>query len=52
MLVTSGFGTLAELPWERITDKIERRMLAGTAFPFLCTVTPRPQLTINPARTH
>jgi quercetin dioxygenase-like cupin family protein len=25
----SGFGTLAELPWERITDKIERRMLAG-----------------------
>jgi hypothetical protein len=29
MPVTSGFGTLAELPWERITDKIERRMLAG-----------------------
>ena len=29
MPVMSGFGTLAELPWERITDKIERRMLAG-----------------------
>ena len=25
----SGFGTLEELPWERVTDKIERRMLAG-----------------------
>jgi quercetin dioxygenase-like cupin family protein len=29
MPVMSGFGTLAELPWERITDKIERRMLTG-----------------------
>jgi quercetin dioxygenase-like cupin family protein len=29
MPMMSGFGTLAELPWERITDKIERRMLAG-----------------------
>ena len=25
----SGFGALAELPWERVTDKIERRLLAG-----------------------
>jgi hypothetical protein len=25
----SGFGALAELPWERVTDKIERRVLAG-----------------------
>ena len=23
------FGALAELPWERVTDKIERRVLAG-----------------------
>jgi quercetin dioxygenase-like cupin family protein len=29
MPVLSGFGVLAELPWERITDKIERRVLAG-----------------------
>ena len=29
MPVMSGFGALAGLPWERITDKIERRMLAG-----------------------
>jgi hypothetical protein len=27
--VMSGFGALAELPWERVTDKIERRVLAG-----------------------
>jgi quercetin dioxygenase-like cupin family protein len=25
----SGFGALAVLPWERINDKIERRVLAG-----------------------
>ena len=25
----SGFAALAELPWERVTDKIERRVLAG-----------------------
>jgi hypothetical protein len=25
----SGFSELAGLPWERITDKIERRILAG-----------------------
>jgi hypothetical protein len=29
MPVISGFGALEELPWERITDKIERRVLAG-----------------------
>ena len=29
MPVMSGFGALAELPWERINDKIERRVLAG-----------------------
>jgi quercetin dioxygenase-like cupin family protein len=29
MPVMSGFSTLAGLPWERITDKIERRILAG-----------------------
>jgi hypothetical protein len=29
MPVISGFGALAGLPWERITDKIERRILAG-----------------------
>ena len=29
MPVMSGFSALAELPWERITDKIERRVLAG-----------------------
>ena len=29
MPVISGFGVLAELPWERVTDKIERRVLAG-----------------------
>ena len=29
MPVMSGFGALAELPWERVTDKIERRILAG-----------------------
>ena len=29
MPVMSGFGALAELPWERVTDKIERRVLAG-----------------------
>ena len=29
MPVMSGFGTFAGLPWERVTDKIERRMLAG-----------------------
>jgi quercetin dioxygenase-like cupin family protein len=27
--LASGFGALAELPWERVTDKIERRLLAG-----------------------
>ena len=29
MPVISGFGALVELPWERVTDKIERRVLAG-----------------------
>jgi len=29
MPVLSGFSALADLPWERITDKIERRVLAG-----------------------
>jgi hypothetical protein len=29
MPVISGFGELAGLPWERINDKIERRVLAG-----------------------
>ena len=29
MPVMSGFGALAELPWESVTDKIERRVLAG-----------------------
>ena len=29
MPVISGFGELAELPWEHINDKIERRVLAG-----------------------
>ena len=29
MAVISGFGALAELPWEHVTDKIERRVLAG-----------------------
>jgi hypothetical protein len=29
MSVISGFGALEELPWECITDKIERRVLAG-----------------------
>jgi len=29
MPVMSGFGALAGLPWERINDKIERRVLAG-----------------------
>ncbi len=29
MPVMSGFSALAELPWERIADKIERRVLAG-----------------------
>ncbi len=29
MPVMSGLGALAELPWERVTDKIERRVLAG-----------------------
>ena len=29
MAVMSGFGALAGLPWERINDKIERRVLAG-----------------------
>ena len=24
-----GFGALEKLPWERINDKIERRVLAG-----------------------
>jgi len=28
MSVMSGFGALTELPWERVTDKIERRVLA------------------------
>ena len=30
MSIISGFGTVAELPWERINDKIERRVLAGS----------------------
>jgi quercetin dioxygenase-like cupin family protein len=29
MPVMSGFVALAELPWERVNDKIERRILAG-----------------------
>ncbi len=29
MPVISGFGALAGLPWERINDKIERRVLSG-----------------------
>ena len=29
MPVMSGFGALMQLPWERVTDKIERRILAG-----------------------
>ena len=29
MPVISGFGELAGLPWERMTDKIERRIVAG-----------------------
>ena len=29
MPVISGFGALAELPLERLTDKVERRVLAG-----------------------
>jgi quercetin dioxygenase-like cupin family protein len=29
MAVISGFGTIAELPWEQINDRIERRVLAG-----------------------
>jgi quercetin dioxygenase-like cupin family protein len=29
MPVMSGFGALAGLPWERINNKIERRVLAG-----------------------
>jgi quercetin dioxygenase-like cupin family protein len=28
MPVIFGFGALAHLPWERVTDKIERRVLA------------------------
>jgi len=27
--VISGFAALRDLPWERVTDKIERRVLAG-----------------------
>ena len=30
MAVMSGFGALAGLPWERINDKIERRVLTGS----------------------
>jgi quercetin dioxygenase-like cupin family protein len=30
MAVISGFSTVAELPWERINDKIQRRVLAGS----------------------
>jgi hypothetical protein len=30
MPVMSGFGALEKLPWERINDKIERRVLAGS----------------------
>jgi hypothetical protein len=29
MPTMSGFGALAELAWERVTDKIERRILAA-----------------------
>jgi quercetin dioxygenase-like cupin family protein len=29
MPVISGFPALRDLPWERVTDKIERRALAG-----------------------
>jgi len=29
MPVMSGFGELVGLPWERINDKIERRVVAG-----------------------
>src|SRR5262249_61159221 len=29
MPLMSGFGALEKLPWERINDKIERRVLAG-----------------------
>ena len=29
MPVISGFGALAELPLERLTEKVERRVLAG-----------------------
>jgi quercetin dioxygenase-like cupin family protein len=29
MPVISGFAALRDLPWERVTDKIERRVLAG-----------------------
>ena len=29
MPAMSGFGALEKLPWERINDKIERRVLAG-----------------------
>ena len=28
MPVISGFAALTDLPWERVTDKIERRVLA------------------------
>jgi hypothetical protein len=28
MPVLSSFGAVADLPWERITDNIERRVLA------------------------
>ena len=30
MPVLSGFGALGSLPWERINDKIERRVVAGS----------------------
>jgi len=30
MLLVSGFGALAQLPWERVTGKIERRILSGS----------------------
>ena len=30
MPVMSGFGALSGLLWERINNKIERRVLAGT----------------------
>ena len=29
MPVLTGFGALTDLPWERINDKVERRVLAG-----------------------